>query len=480
MSYFNSITRNNQITNGINIFKDWLLKANLDIKTYQEDGVRFLLEREYDDEPFRNCKGGIIADEMGLGKTIMTLGLILSHRLEHTLIVVPTVLLGQWENEIIRLLGHYPYVYHGSKKHTKSIRESPVVITTYGTLSGSYGYNALTSFRWNRIVYDEAHRLRNEETKVHTVAKKLNTTYIWCLTGTPIQNKTFDLVSLCKILQVSEPKNLDIHDMDWLIDKFVIKRTKKQVGIDLLPVIYKNTMVDWNMDEELNMACDLHSTLQFTGVTMGNVNKITKLLSTSTLPKLIRMRQMCILPMTMQNSVDKLIKEGMLDESDVIEGINGTSKMDAILKQLKENKNDGEKKLIFTHFKLEMNHLMNKISNDLNLKVACIQGSTTQSLREEYITSLEYDVLILQINSSCEGLNLQLYTQVYFTSPHWNPSVESQAIARAHRIGQNKQVTVYRFIMNGFGIYTKSIEQYILEVQTMKRKWMRIFDRIDS
>lgn len=477
MSYSYSSTRSKLVNFGLKKFNDWLSLAKLDKKKYQEEGVKFLLEREFDAEPFRDCKGGIIADEMGLGKTIMTLGLILSHKVKHTLIVVPMALLGQWETEIMRLLGHTPFVYHGNNKNFKTLEECPIVITTYGTLSSCSGENALTKFNWSRVIYDEAHRLRNVSTKVHYAATLLKTTYTWCLTGTPIQNKMFDLLSLCRVLKISKYDDLDIHDMDWIISRFVIKRTKVEVGIDLVPIIEKNIIVDWEKDEENNMACDLHSTLGFTGVTMGNVNKIITLLSSSTLPSLIRMRQMCILPKTMSKSVQSLVRQGLLDEDDISQGIEGTSKMDAVIKQLRENKDNGEKKIIFTHFKIEMSYLKNKISEDLGLNVACIEGDTKQCMREEYITSNKYDVLILQINSACEGLNLQHYTEVYFTSPHWNPSVEAQAIARAHRIGQKKQVKVYRFIMNGFGRETRSIEQYILEVQNMKKEWMKIFNK---
>jgi SNF2 family DNA or RNA helicase len=179
----------------------------------------------------------------------------------------------------------------------------------------------------------------------------------------------------------------------------------------------------------------------------------------------------------MSTAVEKLVRTGMLDEDDVSQGIEGTSKMDAVIKQVSENRDNGEKKIIFTHFKMEMSYLRSKLSEELGLNVACIEGATSYSDREEYVTSMEYDVLILQINSACEGLNLQHYTEVYFTSPHWNPSVEAQAIARAHRIGQKKQVKVYRFIMNGFGHDTKSIEQYILEIQDMKKEWMKIFNK---
>ena len=112
----------------------------------------------------------------------------------------------------------------------------------------------------------------------------------------------------------------------------------------------------------------------------------------------------------------------------------------------------------------------------MGFKIASIGGSTTHSKRETILSDTTLDVLILQINTAAEGLNLQIYNEIYFTSPHWNPSIEDQAIARAHRIGQKKQVFVYRFIMNGFGNQSLSIEQYIMIIQQKKRLLSKVFD----
>ena len=95
--------------------------------------------------------------------------------------------------------------------------------------------------------------------------------------------------------------------------------------------------------------------------------------------------------------------------------------------------------------------------------------------RDAIMTSHEFDAIILQIQTSCEGLNLQQYSEIYFTSPHWNPSVEDQAIARAHRIGQTQSVEVFKFVMKGFGEDSKSIDQYIHIIQELKRDIAKIF-----
>jgi len=87
------------------------------------------------------------------------------------------------------------------------------------------------------------------------------------------------------------------------------------------------------------------------------------------------------------------------------------------------------------------------------------------------------EVMIVQIQTACEGLNMQHFQEIYFTSPHWNPAVEDQAVARAHRIGQDKPVDVYRFVMNGFGRRSISFEQYCLKIQERKREIMNMGEK---
>lgn len=455
-------------------FNSWIKLAKLDTKTFQDDGIRFILQREFDSEPYRKCQGGLIAYDMGLGKTIMTLGVLVSHPVAHTLIVVPKAILEQWETEVMRLLGHKPFVYHGYQKKYRQLSNSPVVITTYGTLSCNKGINEVTNFKWSRVIYDEAHRLRNPKTCVHNAALNIKTTYTWCLTGTPVQNKLLDVLSLCHVLKISEVSNMTINDLEWFSEKFVIKKTKKSVGIHLKEVITENIMVPWETDEECNMARDIHAEIGFSNVTIANVNRLINVLVSGVLSALIRMRQMCILPATMMKSINEMVNDEMIDSEDVDVGIRGTSKMSAVLNKVFENKDNGCKKIIFTHFRLETAYLNMKLT-DKGMKVGIFDGSTPMNKREEILKSTDYDVLLLQIKAACEGINLQQYTEIYFTAPHWNPSVEDQAIGRSHRIGQTEQVKVYRFIMEGFGYGTKSIEEYMMLIQDKKREWMKLF-----
>ena len=159
--------------------------------------------------------------------------------------------------------------------------------------------------------------------------------------------------------------------------------------------------------------------------------------------RFLRERQMCIFPPLMQK-------------------LNvGSSKMDSVVNKIVEN-NNGNGKLVFCHFRKEMDELKRRLELFGMDKIHIYDGRINMNQRNDILKE-KNNVLILQIKTCCEGLNLQEhYSEIYFVSPHWNPSVESQAIARCHRYGQQKDVQVYRFYMDD------SIEQYILGVQKKK------------
>jgi SNF2 family DNA or RNA helicase/DnaJ-domain-containing protein 1 len=467
------------VQSGIERFLSWLNKAGLHKKDYQLTGVTKMLSLETTDSPLHGCRGGFLTDEMGLGKTIQMLGLMYSNFLKRTLIVLPCSLVDQWETEIIRLLGHHPLVYHGARKHEKSLKDSPIVITTYSTLaarkSGSLTIQSpLTDITWSRVIFDEAHHLRNRKTSKHIGAANLKACIRWFVTGTPIQNVKADLFSLFSLFGIERENYTTYDGIREIAETFRIGRTKSEVGIKLPNVTYHRQMVPWSTDADLDMAADLHSILSFSQVSVSNVNKIIAMMSGSPLPALIRMRQSCILPRLMRKSVKRLIRRGLIEKTDMLKGIYSTAKMDAVMSTILERKDNGAPKLVFSHFNGEIDYLEAELTKH-GMKVGVIDGRTCRGDRETYLTSDAYDVLVLQIQTACEGLNLQQYSEVYFTSPHWNPFVEDQAVARVHRIGQKKPVNVFRYEMEGFGDDTISIDTYCRLVQERKRELALLF-----
>jgi SNF2 family DNA or RNA helicase len=149
-----------------------------------------------------------------------------------------------------------------------------------------------------------------------------------------------------------------------------------------------------------------------------------------------------------------------------------TSKLDSVVGAILERKDNGNGKLVFCHFKEEINEIAERLLNN-GLNVGILDGKITQVARRKLLSEKK-DVLILQIQTGCEGLNLQdNYSEIYFVSPHWNPYVEDQAIARCHRIGQKKPVFVWRFEMDGFDSIdnpiAKNLEEHVIDIQNAKR-----------
>ena len=194
-------------------YRDWCPGVGIDEKHHQLQGIKWCLYHELVEKPNAGVRGGIIADEMGLGKTILMIACIRHNFKARTLIVLPPALLQQWVGVFQRFLGHTPFVYRGSKAKNVTIEklaQLPVVITTYGMISprrtddDKLAYSKLHKIEWSRIIYDEAHHLRNLKTKVHNGACMLKADIRWMVTGTPINNKLKDLYALCKVLGLAK------------------------------------------------------------------------------------------------------------------------------------------------------------------------------------------------------------------------------------------------------------------------------------
>ena len=361
----------------------------------------------------------------------------------------------------------------------KRIEEADVVITTYGkTLTRKNEEeqdipNLLYEYQWDRVIFDEAHHLRNARTSRFIGVNKVNSKIRWLITGTPIQNRFSDFYALCENMGIKQETYKDDSALTWIAKNYIIKRTKKDAGIELPPVTIHTEKADWKSEKEQELSEQIHSLLSFTQVRKesGSINPSISALggqSQSILPYLIRARQSCIYPELVKKAIEKYIKDGLIDDDpDFLEAISSSSKIDQVVNTIDERKRNGRNKLIFCHFRGEIDILESKIAN-LGLDVKTFDGRTSHNQRNEILENA-CDVLILQIQTGCEGLNLQQFSEVYFVSPHWNPAVEDQAIARCHRIGQESQVDVFRFTMDNFGSTTINIENHSNNLQDIKR-----------
>jgi SNF2 family DNA or RNA helicase len=245
----------------------------------------------------------------------------------------------------------------------------------------------------------------------------------------------------------------------------MLKRTKKGVGIDIPELKVSNKMVDWKTVREKNMSRDLHSLIGFSNANSKNSHLFGDI--ENPLVMLMLVRQMCIYP--------PLIK--IMPEYYHNKHLNYDSKMDYVSKFISKRINNGNGKIVFCHFRREIDELVKRlVEQNSNARINVIDGRINLKQRNAILHD-NYDVLILQIQTCSEGLNLQdKYSEVYFTSPHWNPAIEDQAIARCHRIGQKKRVSVFKFIMSSNTLSNNNeneedvtVDDYICIKQTMKR-----------
>lgn len=453
----------------------FLQKSNLDLKSYQESGVEWCLKNETEGKHFNNgsvtVRGGLLADEMGLGKTIQMLGLIVANPKQHTLLVLPRALLDQWKQAIIKTMSHVPLVYHGEGKRDVTLDDmskAPIVLTTYNAIISSKASESeklIHQQLWDRVIFDEAHHLRNAKTRIHKGAMKLKAEIRWLVTGTPIQNTRRDFNSLCAAMGVPEFLYSKPENMVTIAKQLMLKRTKNDVGLELPELRTSFVPIEWRNSTELELAEDIHSLLNFSGSSKSIAKNKMRNIDSETLCLLTRARQVCIYPPLLEKSINKMIEEELIEDSDELrQAVRSTSKVDTVVSTILNRSNNGRGKLVFCHYRGEIDAIKNDLSL-MGLNVETFDGRTSIMDRERILTD-KCDVLILQIKTGCEGLNLQHFSEIYFVSPHWNPSVEDQAIARCHRIGQKEEIDVFRFCASG---EFRTLEQYSTEVQMAKR-----------
>ena len=467
----------------MNRFKQLVSDAGLALRDHQVAALRWGLTRERGGALAgrKVVRGGILADEMGLGKTIEMLGLMHANPLPSTLIVVPLALVDQWIKATREILKEEPLLYHGPARRNISIselEEAPIVITTYGmtALGEDSPRRILHEHRWSRIIWDEAHHLRNGRTRAHIGAMRLRSSIRWLVTGTPIQNRKSDFYSLCSALGLPAAFYVRQANLMQIARTFLMKRTAAQAGVTLPGLRSTSEEVEWQCREEREMAEEIHAQLSFSGVPEAHPQMVEKSLSSpafgnTLLGRMVRARQACVLPPLLRAHLEELSATGQLPlGKEAAEALRSASKLNAVVAKIKGRSANGHKKLVFCHYRGEMDYLMARMRRAA-ISVGSIDGRTPKPLRKRLLTASPPDVLLLQIQTGCEGLNLQQFSEVYFPSPHWNPAVEDQAVARCHRIGQAKEVSVFRFVMSPFDadLTTTSLDGYCGVVQARKR-----------
>ena len=472
-------------------FGTLLEHSGMDSKPHQHEGVNWCIDRELAPSAYGGVRGGVMADEMGLGKTIQMLGVMLCNFQRRTLIILPKSLIAQWMSSIESVLGHSPLLYHGANVKTldqEELKRAPIVISTYGMLRES---SPLLDIEWGRAIFDEAHHIRNNNTKKHINASKLKSGIMWFVTGTPIQNRESDLYSLFALLKIpkgaymfsaSKPNYGAVKELKKTL---MIKRTKESAKLELPKTTNHDITVTWKNEDERSVAEEVHAHIEMFNINMDRDNRFQSPWKQKILPFMCLSKQSCTAPKSLSKHVKKLtgqetvagdaIRDPTPEDSVIMRAIEHSSKLDCAVKVLLSRKNNGRMKLVFGQFRNEMSIIEQELLQ-CGITVDVISGATSGIRRRAILDNLattpsDY-VLLLQIQVGCEGLNLQEFSEVYFLSPNWNPAIEDQAVARCHRIGQTQPVDIFRFSMESFGRESINIENYITDTQIKKRKKM--------
>lgn len=467
-----------------NSFEMLLTKSGFGFKKHQFEGVQWCVRNETENV----IKGGIIADEMGLGKTILMIGTMFLNQVKKTLIVLPPILIDQWYNEIYKSTGHKAVIYYGKNKQKLGFAElskACIVLTSYNTLlplkskkTKKVLVNHLFDIKWDRAIFDEAHHLRNMRTNRFLSCKKIDARIKWLVSGTPVQNRRSDFYSLCNILGFRPEVYKNVLNVPQIVKDYVLRRSKAEVGIQLPPVHIENIVVPWKSHNEKLLSEEIHSLIpNQSGVSYKKASAVADMIGSTNDQKaimliaMLRARQSCVLPALMKAPIKRCVIE---DESGkYLDALEYSSKLDAVIKLILERKDNEKGKIVFCHYIDEIDMIAKRLLEGGLKKVVTYDGRNSGSTVKLCEAA---DAIVLQIQTGCEGLNLQKYfSEIYFVSPHWNPAIEDQAIARCHRIGQEKEVNVFRFEMDGFeqmpeqDLKPINLEKYVSKVQGFKR-----------
>lgn len=440
------------------------LKATL--RPYQLAGFQWLM--------FLNEAGwgGILADDMGLGKTVQTLTFFQHYKNQHPdgvkyLVVCPTTLMYNWENEIRKFTPELTHViHHGPKRnvHPGAYNRFDIIITTYGTMRGDI--KAFKEIEFDYVVLDESQSIKNPQSQVAKASLLLNCKNRLALSGTPVQNNTFDLYAQMNFLNpgMLGSREFFMSEFATPIDKFreddvkqqlrkltypfILRRTKEQVAKDLPEKT--ETILYCEMGPEQRKIYDAYRNVYRSQILGMIEEKGMERSQMHILQGLTKLRQICDSP-------------AIMNEEERYH--NYSVKLDELSREITENIGD-HKVLVFSQFLGMLALIRQKLEED-NISYVYFDGSSNTTEREkairEFQNNHECRVFLISLKAGGIGLNLTAADYVYIVDPWWNPAVEQQAIDRTHRIGQTKNIFAYRLICKD------TLEEKMLLLQEHKR-----------
>ncbi|MDN5808475.1 MAG: DEAD/DEAH box helicase, partial [Brevibacterium sp.] len=437
------------------------------LRPYQVQGFRWLALL------YRCHLGGILADDMGLGKTLQTLALIAHAKADRPfLVVAPTSVVDNWVREAAKFTPDLDVrvVAESTQKRKTRLAEvvagADVIVMSYAMLR--LEEDPISRLDWAGFVLDEAQFVKNSSSQVHQAAQSVNAAFRLALTGTPMENSLRDVWSILSITSPGLFPSAHRFDADYVrpieggenpgrmvrlqrrIRPFMMRRSKDLVAADLPE---KQEQV---ISVELNSA---HRKL-YDRVLQKERKKILGFIDSEyDKQRFIVFRSLTLLRML---ALDPRIVDGEH------EGVH-SSKLAALMERLEDVVAEGHRSIVFSQF----TSFLDKVAEDLDRRgvpYVVLDGSTRNrgQVVDEFRSGAA-PVFLISLKAGGFGLNLTEADYVFLMDPWWNPATENQAIDRAHRIGQTKNVMVYRYVAEG------TIEEKVLALQKKKAE---LFDSL--
>lgn len=427
----------------------------------------------------RDCNfGACLADDMGLGKTLCTLsllsdspameagdfteGLFSFNKKIPSLLIVPKSLIYNWVNEAKKFVPHLKILEFTGNNRLDYIKSFPlydIVISGYATLRNDI--DKLAEYTFNYIVLDESQTVKNPASMAYQSIMQLKCRHRLALTGTPLENSLSDLWSQVNFINPGLlgslssfrqfyvgpiEKKLDgstSEKLKNLITPFMLRRTKQQVLQDLPDLVEQTILCE--MTEQQQKIYEAEKSRTRNSILEFMEQDIFEKSTVMVLQSLTKLRQIACTPYLIDDNYD-----------------GGSGKTDEVIRALTNVIGQGHKVLVFSSFVQHLNHIARQLDS-LGVGYAVLTGSTER--RDEVVRKFEGDnvpVFLISIKAGGTGLNLTSADYVFIIDPWWNPAVEEQAIARAHRMGQKNSVMAYRFISKG------TVEEKIQKFQRKK------------
>ncbi len=436
------------------------LKAEL--RGYQADGFRWLAFL------WKVGLGGLLADDMGLGKTLQTLALVAHARAEGSgpfLVVAPTSVVSTWAHEAAAFTPGLAVetVTESHARRGTSVASlaggADLVITSYTLYR--LEVDAYLGCEWGGLVLDEAQTVKNHQGKTYQAVRRLEVPFRLALTGTPMENRLMELWSLLSIVApglypyprrfvelVANPVERlgDTEALDRFrrrIRPFVLRRTKELVAADLPPK--QEQVLEVRLGPRHRRVYETHLQRERQTV-LGLVDEDFDRNRIAIFRSLTRLRQL---------SLDA----GLVDEK--YDGL-GSAKLDVLVDHLQELVAEGHRALVFSQFTSFLRRVRARLDRE-GIASAYLDGSTRDrgSVVEGFRAG-EAPVFLISLKAGGVGLTLTEADYVFVLDPWWNPAVEAQAVDRAHRIGQDRPVMVYRLVA------ADTIEEKVMALKSRK------------